>query len=472
MSDFSAQFQKIHLLVWTDAKRREYTERYFQFRHLAQDASTAIHTNQKIDQSPKLREMCQIPLRLNMTLELITDHEKTDLRFVEDSLALYHAYIHNWLTREASKLGSVLGVDEKFKALEEIAWHFYDEGTIGENTSARFTRDEMVRLFGSMHLVDSFSAEDIVNDLCAYTLLQVQTAWRASGEPTVVRFIHKSFHEYFVARYLFNCMCKDVNTAANAFRRIISPEVSEFLKEYVKRINKDTRLLAIVSEICIGAFKANRETSHGEDVSPARARIARQQLAYYLGNMTSTKVVEFLKHQLSEEVDLWIQRGMAIGLAFGGHAEHYHSYIDRLRTERAIGGASPENDVNIGFHLSFFGDQPFDELNPDKDQGLPTCESTLRKLIYQLGTEIDRGSWRLNLYTIRDLGSHRETSKTSFIETMTKHLSEFERIVSKLRSDSQCSWWPEIGEAQSLINALKNAADIEARPNIDSPKEC
>lgn len=463
MSTFNAYFTKLVLEKWNKSDRKQYVSGYYEFCFPAEKDDLIETTNAKIDQSPQLSELCEIPLRLNMTLELIAENkfETTDTgsilsqgnveaEHIEDLLSLYHAYIFNWIKREVTKRGNLLSLEEKFILLEKISWHFYDEGHIGD-FPARFTRTELQRFIENDKEINwGYQVREIIDDLCNRSVLLEETAQFSGSDPTVLRFIHKSFQEYFITRYLFNCMVYNKHLIADAFRRFISPEVSEFLKEYINRISKDRRLSGVVSSNLIDALRENQEENLSEHVEAARARIARQQIVYYLGNIKSDEVFNFLSRYLEEESDLMVKRGLIIGLSFGGNEQFYHEYIDNLRKDREKGLASPENDVNIGFHLSFFGDQPFDVFFPDRDQQRHVCENTIKRLIYQLGTETDRGSWRLNLYTILDL-ENRAVSQKNYAETIKENLHELKAITKKLKSDSKCNWWSEIPEIERLI---------------------
>lgn len=128
-----------------------------------------------------------------------------------------------------------------------------------------------------------------------------------------------------------------------------------------------------------------------------------------------------------------------------------HPYIEGLRAERSSGAEPVENAVNVGFHLSFFGDQPFDPLRPDVDQGGADCSRTIRRLIYQLDTETDRGSWRMNLYTIADLWRYRAVSRQSCGEALVQQAATLRAIIARLKEDPWSAWWPELDEVADVI---------------------
>jgi hypothetical protein len=232
------------------------------------------------------------------------------------------------------------------------------------------------------------------------------------------------------------------------FRLLFSPEVSEFLKEFMADINAAPRLKQLCFERLSTAFS---ETASGHD---SRTRIARQQLAYYLGNLKLTRAHDYLQAALDTESDAWIARGIAVGLAFGGDPAALEQYLQRLTSELASPGR-PHNEVNVGFHLTFFGDQPVDPDQPELDQGGESCTQTVNGLVYQLGTETDRGSWRLNLYTLAYLGEYaRDPLRSSCRARLRTLTPSVNRIVEHLFADSVASGWPETHRFAELVTSL------------------
>lgn len=454
MSNFSAQFGKINLLPWDVKDWEQYVTNYFHFCYPESDEQSIELSREKIRLSPQLQELSHVPLHLNMILDVLPNTQFVP-ESIEDLLALYNAYLHNWLSREASKGGSILDVDEKFQLLEEISWYFYDEGRIGEISSLRFSISETRNFLQERpSLLFGYNVNDVIRDLCFRSILLTQPLGHSDAEVTSIRFIHKSFQEFFIARYLYHCVTRSGNAAAVAFRKPISPEVSEFLKQFKTRINRSPQLLEIAVKNFITAIKLNTDPLQTSEISPARTRISRQHLCYHLGSMRSVEASKYLRELLRQLDDLWTKRGIIIGLSFGGDDDLYHSYISHLREMRTTQGDSAENTVNIGTQLSFFGDQPYDILNPDVDQGLPKCESTIRKLVHQMGTEIDRGSWRLDLFTIIDLFYYREVSKENARTTILEKEVEIKTILNKLKKDHTCNWWPEINEMEAVLDGI------------------
>ena len=270
-------------------------------------------------------------------------------------------------------------------------------------------------------------------------------------------FAHKSFQEYLVAAWLVETMAESPDETAVALRNYMSPEVDEFVKESIHQAKAMPRYLSRIASNCMAAYELNRGIRLGT-TDGARARMACEQLGYFLGNISSADVKTFLVLRLQQETDPWLRRGIICGLAVGGDESFLHAYVERLTEERAGPLPHRENDVNLGFQLSFCGDQPFDPLAPEKDQGLPSCEQTIRQLVYQLGTEVDRGSWRINLYTIIDFCRNRPASAESAGQVIRENVSHLRHVHRRLSSDDNSRSWPELRQLEQMIEQIDAAA--------------
>jgi len=427
----------------------------------------ALSFFERLEASAQLRTLCLVPLRLNMALDLLTrDETDTVAPPTDDLLGLYQAYVVRLLAIEAERVGSVLNPEQKRQALEYVAFTFYDEGNMGSSVAPPFISSEFEQIIAAIPfgIPAPPPVHALVEDVRSHSLLHVDGAAYASVEPGTLSFTHKSFQEYFVASYLFHALLTEVPRATEAFQRHVSPEVSEFLKEYIGRLRSDARLRKRLGQALRQAYAFSREEPAAVSDERSRARIAREQLGYYLGNLPDADVQRFLRAEAAAETDPWVRRGIIIGLSFGGDATLLEGYIDRLSEERRDpSGGTSENDVNLGFHLSFFGDQPFDVLRPDVDQGLPTCSRTVARLIYQLQTETDRGSWRLNLYTLCDLFEHRRISRGDFSTAAAAHSPQLRRLLSRLSTDSRTNVWPELARLSAILDVLPRATPRDTR---------
>lgn len=406
----------------------------------------------RLESSPSLRTLCAVPLHLNMALELMASVHSATLEFT-DLLGVYHAYVEEILGLESAKGGSILGPAEKLRLLQEIAWKFYDEASVGDIRPPLFTRPEFEALLAAQQWLRT-PVEDVLDDLESHSLLVVNASPFSVIEPGSVSFGHKSFQEYLVARRFFNAVSTSATGTATAFQRYIGPEVSEFLKEYLNRAHRSNRMLDNMARNMIEALRRNDEDPADSPDTRSRKRIARSQLRYYLGAVRLEPARTFLVDRLATETDPMLRRSIVLGLAFGGNEQFVNDYISMLHAERDHGVEGIENSVNVGFHLSFFGDQVFDPAHPDRDQGQPSCERTISRLIYQMDTETDRPSWRLNVYTLVDLYRHRPQSKENATAALHSKSDIVRGIIRKLRADPRTAAWPEIDMLEKVLDEV------------------
>ena len=268
-----------------------------------------------------------------------------------------------------------------------------------------------------------------------------------------LKFIHKSFYEYFAARYTFETLLKSKTNDSLIIKLhsvLFSPEISELIKEHIARIDY---VPAQKNKFLDNAIRSIEKIGNNQEKSwsPAK-RIARQQLIYHIGLIELGRSSEYLKSLLYEESDLWIKRGIIIGLSFSGDSFELDRYIDRMRMELSKDPPRKENEVNIGFSLSFFGDQPYDNYHPEIDQQLPKCQNTVKRLIYQLSTNVDRPSWRSNLYTLVYLANYRPVSKCEYDAAIRSKSGELRKILDDI-SASGISW-PEINDMRRIIDEI------------------
>lgn len=441
---FAETVSKLDLLPWSWGSIESYVRRYLrEFAAGRFDVEESLV--ERFSELPLL-DVCRVPLRLNMMLDIWSTGE-TKVEALASLAGLYSEYLFSWLSREAGRPGSVFGVDEKLRLLREVAWRTYEYS--GGLVTGRLTREELGRIvapaYGGPHSLDP-----VLDDLQYRTIFVHDSAPFVTGEGAF-SFAHKSFQEFLLASYLFDLLLTSDDQTARAFSVPLSPDVSEFLKGMIAAANADAGERERIARGAVHAFEQNAlETSPD---GTGATRLARQQLAYYLGNLRTPTASAFLRQRLEQEEDVFTRRGIMIGLAFGGNLEYIDAYVELLRTARAsmTQEGAVEAAVNMGFHLSFFGDQPFDVRRPEHDQGLPFCDRTVRRLTYQLGTTIDRASWRLNLFTLVDLASHRTASVMNYRLAVRECRNELSRILVRMREDLEARQWPELLELERIL---------------------
>jgi hypothetical protein len=350
-----------------------------------------------------------------------------------------------------------MGVEETYRLLEGIAWETYGEGDTARG-SASASSERALRTFLATR-DPQLCADKLDQEFELVMNLGLLSAVDSGPQRDVpIDFVHKSFQECLVASRAVGAMARSAQECALMYASHLTAEVSEFMKEAIDRVNEQPREVSQAVAIVTDAIQ--RAGSSGmlpPSVvnAPGRQRLMLQQLCYYLGNLESRPAQEFLVDRLGGETDPWIRRGIAVGLAFGGMYGPLEEYLQLLRAERKRGPDVPLNSANIGYHLSFFGDQPFDPSCPDRDMGFPECGRTVDRLIYQLGTETNRPNWRIDLYTVLDL-SNRTPSLDSYWSRMKANLGRLEAVYDRLSHDAGTAAWEEELDLASRIGKLKS----------------
>ncbi|MBL7781951.1 MAG: trypsin-like peptidase domain-containing protein [Saprospiraceae bacterium] len=459
LSEFANQFEKYYISIWDKEYRLNYTKWYL--NRFTDDSSESSAILDKIDENENVRELCKVPLRFNMTLELLASTQQ-NFELVDTLEHLYQNYIYAWLQREASRVGNILGLDDKMFCLDLVAWYFYDEGKVGDDfQKINFSFQELKKSFQDKNfLQNKYSVEEISYDVAFHSILQIQKFASNSVAPLTLKFTHKSFQEYFIARYIYNCIKEDYKLLADVFKQFVSQEVEQFFKDFVHQVNANWRKLNDVSENCIKAFELNKENEEIDNPTlKSRKRLAREQLAYNMGHLKSKSVSNYLINHLKYETDEFVRRSIILGLAFGGQDKFLLEYVDELRD---FDNNRNQNEVNIGFQLTYFGDQPFDVFAPDKDQKLSRCSGTVSKLINQFkNSKNNRGSWRLDLFTILYLSKYRPCSIKNFEEAFIENLEDFKEIITEMFNDSSCNQWIELQECFELILKFDSSFTIQ-----------
>lgn len=440
----------VQLNSWDRARISNYIDAYFKVTDPNEGNQRAREVRGLLLTHPHLAAICGLPLRLNMLVDLPQPALAAASIDKATLVQLYDVYLWAALKHEAGRFGSILSASDKVQELQGIAWNFFDEKSHGYSDDRDFTIRDL-RTYLLAHPPESRVSEDErLDDLLFRSLLRVR---RADSLATVgvVSFQHKSFQEFFVARHIQDRVLNgSSNEVIEAFRLLFSPEVSEFLKEFFVRINESPDTIGAAVSQMSSALQALPERGQGD----GRHRIAKQQLAYYLGTLQSARARTLLLRLLDTETDPWIARGIAVGLAQGGDEDAVNRYVESLRDERDL-PERPSNATNVGFHLTFFGDQPVDPDHPEIDQLTGGCTKTVEGLLYQLGTMTDRGSWRIDAYTLVFLYTRaRPGLRETCGKTMKRFEQRFEYACSRLQGDLTAAVWPETVELSDIARSL------------------
>ena len=113
------------------------------------------------------------------------------------------------------------------------------------------------------------------------------------------------------------------------------------------------------------------------------------------------------------------------------------------------------NECNIGYMLTFFGDQRFDIRHPDKDQGEANCENLIIQMLSLFQNETDFPAWRLHLYTLVDMFINREVSRSNMINSIKLNYKQYEKVVTQMEADVRCKDWPELKDFKEILTKIK-----------------
>ncbi len=459
-------FFKVVITSWGNKSKIKYIDQYVKLLRRKKRVSNQCKQSailRKIGESPFLRDATDTPLYLNMTIEVLATINPGP---IECTVDLYEQFAYNWIRNELRRISKYDLPDELIQddpayilnIIAAISWRYHElafANRFSKLQRFRFSYREIQKYIQSekSEIGLPYKEPAIYNKIAKF--IAVHTFFISDSSLNLF-FIHKSFYEYFSAKFLFDMLISEmanINSIIKVHASLLSPEVSELLKEHIKRIDNSRRMQHLFLENCKGSLAYLKQNYDNLQLDAPSKRIARQQMIYHIGLIKLKESSEFLRSILPSETDLWIKRGIIIGLSFSGDMSELNSYVERMRAEVTQRKPWKENDVNIGFSLSFFGDQPYDNYAPDVDQRLPHCSNTVKRLLYQLSTEIDRPSWRSNLYTLVYLAYYRPISAKDYYNTMLAHKEETTKMLDHLEYDEKLLW-PEIQQLRDIIESL------------------
>lgn len=350
----------------------------------------------KIQANPGLLDLIKRPLLLVMILDIFTDpKEMSDGEW--NMAKLYQKYTEKWLQNEAAKPDSILRQDEKASLMQEIAWSTHRKRAANPYRmyqAATFTREEVAKIlkcWPAFYQEQNLKYAQLTDDICFRTFL-------IATEGVSYYFIHKSFQEYYVARYIYDALRirgRDLDYVAQTLQELIPIEVEVFLRAILRTKELSRYDKEQMTNTLIKVYQQNK-------MNDDQAAIIRQYASYYLTVLDTQKAIQFLEQSYQQEANKWVKRGMMVGLALNcKRADILEEYINIVNTD-------PEAaSINIGYHLVHFGDQSLEDGYHDKGNG--HCAGTLRAIFDHLRSEDEdyRNCWVLDLLTLRMLLERR-----------------------------------------------------------------
>ncbi|MGB8345856.1 MAG: NACHT domain-containing protein [Ktedonobacteraceae bacterium] len=369
---------------------------------------------QTIQENQALRDLAHRPLLLMMMLDIFTSPQAIDEIGNSWGMAkLYQKYTEKWLKNEAAKSDSVLRWYEKAAIVQELAWWLYTargaaSSAIQTYEGVTFTQRELTAILESLaNRMKYIPLHQLIDDICLRTFL-------IGCDGGTYYFIHKSFQEYYAARYIFEHLKhreQNIESVACVLREHFSLEVAVFLKHMLraKEFSRGDRELVVKN--LVDAYQQNCRDD-------PKSVMIRNNASYYAAFLGGQYATQFLDQAYKQESNKWVQRSMMVGLAlFCDRDDILEQYIDMLLTD------SEAASINIGYHLVYYGDQPLEEGYYDR--GSQKCDGAVRSIFDRLRDGNYRKARVLDLFTLRTLLEQRGISVLWKNEQNISFLKEF-----------------------------------------------
>jgi hypothetical protein len=345
---------------------------------------------QAIDQNRDLSDLSRTFLSLVMMIDLFSD-EKVKADQAWSVTKLYEEYSRKWLAQEALKWKG-LDWNQKSVIMEKIAWEIHTNKlpstlAYGDNIFLTISRFELENLLGDLTRKLDLPIPEILSDVCYRTFL--------GNEGENFHFLHRSFQEFYIAKFIYRSITLSVSDAERALKEFLPVEIASFLKDMVNASNEV--LVEQITDNLIQVYRSQKNEDSPDSVT------AREHACYYLGRLKSKRIESFLEESIPNEKREWIRRGMIIDLIYTYKQRRKLSeYLKELKNNPIV------DSVNRGYHLEYYGDQAPEGDHTDK--GGAKCDRTVRAIVRHIKNPIRHEvGWALDIYTLRRL-----------IETRTK----------------------------------------------------
>lgn len=383
-----------------------------------------------LEKSTSLEQVSRAPLILMM----LTEIPASDLGLQGSfrSVDIYRTFIDQLMQRDSGRLRDVSSPDELASIYRRLALCIYETIRNHERALGALDIAELRNTISAGNARTLSEVRQLETAILDSPLLRVSRADPADKSSILVAFAHESFLEFQVASLVSHWARGLEQEGASFFDFLESPGVSVFLKEYIDKLKSNpssqararTALLDLLDQLAMRLSVASSERDGRIAV------FALGQVSYYLGMLANDTVASKLTNLASTNHEFWVRRCAAIGLAFGGRSSEFDKMVDELvdATDR---GDFYLPRKNIAIELAFYGDQPFNRLDPCADSGLPDCRRLVSTVVREMQLEIEAPNWRMGLFNLFYLAFFRPESAKSFLATISEYRDELLRLVER-----------------------------------------
>lgn len=414
-------------------------------------AETVITT---IEGSAALIDLVSRPLLLFMATDVLANHlggvpaENVSRALDPDewnAAEVYDLYVSKWLHLERRR-GVSLHWNDMQELAERVAWRIYQLAFDGNKAFGQFDVHDLLISGRTLNEVVRRWRPDEPPDETFRELTLRSFLVRSEGDD-YYRFAHKSFFEFFAARYIRSVLTDDLVADDVLLAVLLSPLPDEMIDFTRQLLDRCAAIPVEARAVCQNLFRVLDLTATTAPSSHS-AIMARQQAANLLPLVLrdDPRAQERLRGIHSREAHPFVRRGIAVGFAL--HLGD-GSLIDQLV-------ADFDNDADslvfhLGYNRIYYGDQEAGNSGW-RDDGTDPCDRLFHASLRQLRSSFYEQLWPMSLYTIRvllaDPGRRAYLDRTVDIPATIEELLHF---VLAHRSDERPSLTQECRRLVSLL---------------------
>ncbi len=397
------------------------------------------------DRDDSREVLCRVPLHMHYVVSLL--HEEPDaLEAIDRRWDLFEEMARVRL--RASGLHDQ--IDSVMDDLASLAHEHYRPGD-PVNDPIEFTERQLLANLEQRNVAD---AAERARALMHNTLLDERSPGRGK-----LRFRDALWGYFFVAYHIQRLLSSGLASTEEvlaSFEKFLAAAVMDRCEESLVALpNRDETIIPAL----LDALLAAPPTGIGTD----RRLIAREQIAYLLGAFADTEQKAELLPMLNPDSPAWereilVRRALAVGLSNAGHPDVASDYVSTLRAEIDAGGETPQADANIGFVLTFRGDQPFNARRPGAIAPKPDPEQTVSDLLRGLERIRHSGTWQIKLFTLLDLARVAPDLTRGYLSDQRDRVAA---ILDRLEARATVVVWREIAEMRTILEQLPSSVESD-----------